>query len=135
MWRKQHRARRAKAQPLHNPSNIVSGRSRFFCSGERGPALAGKIFENEKRGRGTDCGEQEAVTEAVKDHVTDGEERAVDHDDAGEPIGEVGAEIADLREFGAELGDGLPAVNARVDAAIERDEFFLGLGFCNESTD
>src|SRR5256885_8638162 len=70
----------------------------------------------------------------MEDHVADGEKGGVDHDDSSEPVGEIGCEIADLREFGTKFGDGLPAVNAGMNAAVERDEFFLRLGFGEESS-
>lgn len=67
--------------------------------------------------------------------MPDGEKRAIDHDDAGEPIGEIGGEVAHGWLIRAEPGDGLPAVDAGMNAAIEGDELLLRLGFGDEGAD
>src|SRR5579871_6864697 len=94
-----------------------------------------EILENEKRRRSADDGEKHADGKSVKDHVADAEKRAVDHDNTGGPVGEIGTEVADLRFVRAEFGNGSPTINAGMDAAIKRDEFLLRLWFCDERAD
>jgi len=52
--------------------------------------LAREILENEEGRNGADYREKQADCETVEDHVTNGEKGGVDHNDSGEPIGEIG---------------------------------------------